>query len=168
VTQSDVRWLSPDELQAWLVYVATTNLLDGALDRQLQRESGMPMAYYLILAMLSDVPSRTLRMSDLADVTQSSQSRLSHAVSKLEHNGWIRRIPCPNDRRSTLAQLTDAGYHALVAAAPGHVQAVRRHVFDRLTPEQVDQLREIFSVVLAGLTAEAPGSCAAAVLAPAE
>ena len=150
MTQSDVRWLSPDELQAWLVYVATTNLLDGALDRQLQRESGMPMAYYLILAMLSDVPNRTLRMSDLADVTQSSQSRLSHAVSKLEHNGWIRRSPCPNDRRSTLAQLTDAGYAALVAAAPGHVQAVRRHVFDRLTPEQVDQLREIFSVVLAG------------------
>ena len=165
MTQSDVRWLSPDELQAWLVYVATTNLLDGALDRQLQRESGMPMAYYLILAMLSDVPNRTLRMSDLADVTQSSQSRLSHAVSKLEHNGWIRRIPCPNDRRSTLAQLTDAGYHALVAAAPGHVQAVRRHVFDRLSPEQVGQLRQIFTTVLEGLTA--PDACTA-VLAPAE
>ena len=98
----------------------------------------------------------------------NTSDEISNAVSKLEHNGWIRRIPCPNDRRSTLAQLTDAGYHALVAAAPGHVQAVRRHVFDRLTPEQVDQLREIFSVVLAGLTAEAPGSCAAAVLAPAE
>jgi len=122
VTESDVRWLTPDELSAWLVYVATTSLLDGALDRQLQRDSGMPMAYYLILAMLSDVPGRTLRMSDLAAVTQSSQSRLSHAVSKLERNGWVRRSPCPDDRRSTLAQLTDAGYHALVAAAPGHVQ----------------------------------------------
>ena len=168
VTESDPRWLTPDELHAWLAYVATTNLLDGALDRQLQRESGMPMAYYLILAMLSDVPGRTLRMSDLAAVTQSSQSRLSHAVSKLEHNGWVRRTPCPDDRRSTLAQLTDAGFAALAAAAPGHVQAVRKHVFDRLTPEQVHQLREIFSAVLAGLTADDPGSCAATVLAPAE
>ena len=108
-----MRWLTPDELSAWLVYVATTSLLDGALDRQLQRDSGMPMAYYLILAMLSDVPGRTLRMSDLAAVTQSSQSRLSHAVSKLERNGWVRRSPCPDDRRSTLAQLTDAGFAAL-------------------------------------------------------
>jgi DNA-binding MarR family transcriptional regulator len=168
VTESDVRWLTPDELQAWLVFVATTNLLDGALDRQLQRESGMPMAYYLVLAMLSDVPGRTLRMSDLAAVTQSSQSRLSHAVSKLEHNGWVRRVPCPDDRRSTLAQLTDAGFAALAAAAPGHVRAVRTHVFDRLTAEQVRQLREIFGAVLAGLTADAPDSCAAAVLTPAE
>ena len=71
------------------------------------------MAYYLILAMLSEVPGRTLRMSDLAAVTQSSQSRLSHAVSRLERNGWVRRTPCPDDRRSTLAQLTDAGFAAL-------------------------------------------------------
>ncbi len=164
-----MRWLTPDELQTWLVYVATTSLLDGALDRQLQRESNMPMAYYLILAMLSDVPSRTLRMSDLAAVTQSSQSRLSHAVSRLEHNGWVRRSPCPDDRRSTLAQLTDAGFAALAEAAPGHVRAVRRHVFDRLTAEQVHQLREILGTVLGGLTAtDAPGACAAAALTPAE
>src|ERR1700759_5007431 len=97
VTESNARWLTPDELQAWLVYVATSTLLDGALDRQLQRESGMPMAYYLTRAMLPDVPGRTLRMSDLADLTQSSQSRLSHAVSRLEHNGWVRRSPCPDD-----------------------------------------------------------------------
>jgi DNA-binding MarR family transcriptional regulator len=165
VTKSDVRWLAPDELSAWLVYVATTSLLDGALDRQLQRDSGMPMAYYLILAMLSDVPDRTLRMSDLAAVTQSSQSRLSHAVSKLERNGWVRRSPCPDDRRSTLAQLTDAGLVALAEAAPGHVRAVRRHVFDRLTPEQVRQLREIFASVLDGLTA--PEACAATLTATA-
>lgn len=169
VTESDVRWLTPEEMQAWLAYVATASLLDGALDRQLQRESGMPMAYYLILAMLSDVPGRTLRMSDLAAVTQSSQSRLSHAVNRLERLGWIRRIPCPDDRRSTLAQLTEAGFAALVDAAPGHVHAVREHVFDRLTAEQVGQLREIFGVVLAGLTAAGEaGACSAAALTPAE
>jgi DNA-binding MarR family transcriptional regulator len=103
--------------------------------------------------MLSDVPGRTLRMSDLAVMTQSSQSRLSHAVSRLEGNGWVRRIPCPDDRRSTLARLTDAGFDVLAAAAPGHVATVRTHVFDRLSPEQVGQLREIGRTILDGLDA---------------
>lgn len=148
------RWLTATELTAWLSYVAASSLLEGALDRQLQRDSGMPHAYYQILAMLSDVPGRTLRMSDLAAITQSSQSRLSHAVARLEVNGWIRRTPCPDDRRSTLAQLTDEGFTALAAAAPGHVRTVREHLFDRLTPEQVGQLREICRTVLDGLPVE--------------
>ena len=151
------RWLTPDELQTWLSYVATTTLLEAALDRQLQRESSMSHAYYQILAMLSDSPRRTLRMSDLAAVTQSSQSRLSHAVARLEGNGWIRRVPCLDDRRSTLAQLTDDGFAALAEAAPGHVRTVRELMFDRLTPEQVSQLREICTVVLGGLTVEHRG-----------
>ncbi len=145
------RWLSSDELAAWLSYVAATALLESALDRQLQRESGMPHAYYQILAMLSEVPGRTLRMSDLAAITQSSQSRLSHAVARLERRGWIRRRPCPDDRRSTLATLTEAGFDALAAAAPGHVRTVREHLFDRLSCEQVQQLRDICRTVLAGM-----------------
>lgn len=156
---TDDGWLTEDQLDAWLTYQASATLLDAALDRQLQRDSGLPHAYYLILAMLSDVPGRTLRMSDLAAMTQSSQSRLSHAVSRLEHHGWIRRIPCPDDRRSTLARLTDAGFDVLAAAAPGHVAAVRRHVFDRLSAEQVGQLREICRTVLDGL--DAPAVCPA-------
>ena len=147
----EVRWLEPGELDAWLTYLAATTLLEAELDRQLQRESGMPHAYYQVLAMLSDVPGRTMRMSDLAAITQSSQSRLSHAVARLERQGWVRRIPCPNDRRSTFAQLTEAGFGALAAAAPGHVRTVRRHLIDRLTPEQVEQLRDIGKAVLAGL-----------------
>lgn len=149
---TDARWLSPDELTTWLSYKATTTLLDGALDRQLQRDSDMPLAYYLVLAMLSDAPGASLRMSDLATMTQSSQSRLSHAVSRLESRGWIARRPCPHDRRSTLAQLTEAGRAALAAAAPGHVEAVRSHLFDKLTYEQVAQLRVILATVLADLT----------------
>ncbi|MDT7614645.1 MAG: hypothetical protein QOF00_2092 [Pseudonocardiales bacterium] len=146
------RWLTPDELDAWLSYVAMSTLLESALDRQLQRDSGMPHAYYQILAMLSEVPGRTLRMSDLAAVTQSSQSRLSHAVSRLERNGWVQRMPCPDDRRSTLAHLTEAGFAALATAAPGHVRTVREHLFDRLTCEQVGQLRAILRAVLTGLS----------------
>ncbi|HLU55554.1 MAG TPA: MarR family transcriptional regulator [Pseudonocardia sp.] len=147
----ETRWLDPEEREAWLSYVAATTLLDGALDRQLQRDAGMPLAYYQILAMLSEVPNRTLRMSELAAITQSSQSRLSHAVARLERRGWVRRKPCSEDRRSTFAQLTEEGYAALAAAAPGHVGTVRRHLFDRLTPEQVGQLRDISRAVLSGL-----------------
>ncbi len=148
------RWLTPDELEAWLSYVAASTLLESALDRQLQRDSGMPHAYYQILAMLSEVPERTLRMSDLAAMTQSSQSRLSHAVSRLEDNGWVRRTRCSDDRRSTLAQLTEAGFEALAAAAPGHVQTVRERLFDHLTCEQVGQLRQIWQSVLSGFAVE--------------
>jgi DNA-binding MarR family transcriptional regulator len=151
VCGDETRWLEPDELETWLSYVAATTLLEGALDRQLQRDAGMPHAYYQILAMLSEVPNRTLRMSELAAITQSSQSRLSHAVARLERKGWIRRKPCAEDRRSTFAQLTEEGFAALAAAAPGHVRTVRRHLFDRLTPEQVGQLREITRAVLSGL-----------------
>jgi DNA-binding MarR family transcriptional regulator len=106
--------------------------------------------------MLADVPERTLRMSDLAAITQSSQSRLSHAVTRLERRGWIRRRPCSEDRRSTWATLTDTGYAALAAAAPGHVAAVREHLFDRLSCEQVRQLQAICRTVLAGM-AMVPG-----------
>jgi DNA-binding MarR family transcriptional regulator len=151
VSGDETGWLEPDELETWLSYVAATTLLEGALDRQLQRDAGMPHAYYQILAMLSEVPDRSLRMSELAAITQSSQSRLSHAVARLERQGWVRRKPCPEDRRSTFAQLTEEGFAALAAAAPGHVCTVRRHLFDRLTPEQVEQLREITRAVLRGL-----------------
>jgi DNA-binding MarR family transcriptional regulator len=153
--EHDDRWLSDAQHDAWMAYVAVTSLLDAELDRQLQRDSGLPHAYYQILAMLSDVPGRTLRMSDLAQITQSSQSRLSHAVARLERNGWVRRTPCPDDRRSTLAQLTDEGFAVLAAAAPGHVATVRSLMFDALTPEQVDQFTTVLRAVLGRLDASA-------------
>lgn len=154
---ADDGWLTEDQLDTWLSYVAASTLLEAQLDRQLQRDSGLPHAYYQILAMLSEVPGRTLRMSDLAAITQSSQSRLSHAVARLERNGWVCRLPCPDDRRSTLARLTDAGFEVLAAAAPGHVATVRAHLFDRLSPEQVEQLRDICRTVLDGL--DGPQGC---------
>jgi DNA-binding MarR family transcriptional regulator len=154
VEGEDVRWLEPEEMEAWLAFVAASTLLDGALDRQLQRDSGMPHAYYQILVMLAEAPGRSLRMSELANATQSSQSRLSHAVARLEQQGWVHRAPCSYDRRSTFAQLTEAGYAALVAAAPGHVRTVRKYVFDRLTAEQVRQMRDIFRQVREGFCAD--------------
>jgi DNA-binding MarR family transcriptional regulator len=132
-----------------------TQLLEGALDRQLQREADIPHAYYLLLAMLSEAPDRALRMSELAEITNSSQSRVSHAVARLEEAGWVRREKCPTDKRGSVAILTDAGYAAVVAAAPGHVEAVRSNLFDALTPEQVEQLIGICEAALDKLDPDA-------------
>ena len=137
------RWLDEEEQRAWRAFLRAAAGVDEALDRQLQREAGMPHAYYQVLAMLSESPGRTLRMSELAGLTTSSASRLSHAVARLEEKGWVRRDKHPTDRRGALAVLTDDGWRAIRAAAPGHVAAVREVLFDRLAPGQVTQLRAI-------------------------
>ena len=145
------RWLDEDEKQLWMGWVFATRVFWEEVERDLQREAGMPFGYYDILVMLSETPGRRLRMSDLADSTQSSRSRLSHAVTRLEELGWVRRESCPDDRRGALAVLTDEGFAALAAAAPYHVESVRRHLFDQLTPEKLDQLREITETLLGHL-----------------
>ena len=153
---SDTRWLSDDEQQAWRSFLVATNLLYDQLDRELQRDAGFPHGYYEILVRLSEAPDRRLRMSQLAERSQSSRSRISHAVARLEETGWVRRESCPTDRRGSFAVLTDEGFAALEAAAPGHVEGVRRHVFDTLTDEQVAQLRTISDALVSHLTAESP------------
>ncbi|TWJ23162.1 MarR family winged helix-turn-helix transcriptional regulator [Micromonospora endolithica] len=137
------RWLDPDEQRTWRAFLTASRALMETLDRELQRDAGIPHAYYEILVRLSEAPGRQLRMSDLAEASGSSRSRLSHAVSRLESAGWVRREDCPTDRRGQVARLTDAGHATLAAAAPGHVEGVRRHLFDPLSPAQVDQLRRI-------------------------
>ncbi|GGM35750.1 MarR family transcriptional regulator [Micromonospora sonchi] len=137
------RWLNPDEQRTWRAFLAASRTLMETLDRELQRDAGMPHAYYEILVRLSEAPERRLRMSELAELTGSSRSRLSHAVARLETAGWVRREECPTDRRGQLALLTEEGFATLAAAAPGHVEGVRRHLFDALSPAQVDQLRRI-------------------------
>jgi DNA-binding MarR family transcriptional regulator len=140
---SDTRWLDGDEQRTWRSFVTATRLLFDGIERQLQQDSGLPHAYYEILVRLSEAPGRTMRMSDLATTSLSSRSRISHAVTRLEENGWVRRVPCEHDKRGAMAELTDVGLAGLREAAPGHVEAVRRGLFDALTPEQVAALREI-------------------------
>ncbi|MEU0563771.1 MarR family transcriptional regulator [Nonomuraea sp. NPDC005983] len=141
------RWLDDDEQRAWRAFLSATQLVNEALDRQLQRDAGMPHTYYMILVALSEAPERSMRMSELAARAQSSQSRLSHAVARLEERGWVRRARCSDDRRGNTAVLTEDGFAALAAAAPGHVEEVRRSLFDVLTPEQVRSLDEICTAV---------------------
>jgi DNA-binding MarR family transcriptional regulator len=147
------RWLTPSEQRAWRAYLESTKVLFDALDRQLQRDADMPHAYYEILVRLSEVTGRSIRMSELAERTQSSRSRLSHAVARLEERGWVRREDCVTDRRGQLAVLTDAGFAALAAAAPGHVASVRELVMDALTPDQLEQLAAIGDAIVAKVAA---------------
>jgi DNA-binding MarR family transcriptional regulator len=151
VETSGTRWLSVEEQETWRAFIGTCHAFFAAIDAQLQRDTGIPLAYYEILVRLSEAPGHTLRMSQLADAAASSKSRISHAVARLEERGWIRRRDCPTDRRGQLAELTDEGYAVLVAAAPGHVEQVRRILFDPLTPEQVRQLRAITGSILAAV-----------------
>lgn len=160
---TETRWLSDDEQRAWRAFLVATQRLDQVIDRDLQQNAGMPHAYYMILAMLSEAPARSLTITDLAAVLNSSVSRLSHALRRLEALGWIRKDADPDDKRVSWAVLTDDGMRVLVDAAPGHVRTVATHVFDRLTPEQVEQLQEISRAILGGL---APGASVENLLRP--
>jgi DNA-binding MarR family transcriptional regulator len=140
---TEPRWLDEQEMRAWRGLLGTSRLLFEQVNRELSRRSGLSGADYEVLVQLSEVPDRRLRMSELAAQSLSSKSRLSHQVSRLERQGWVRREECPTDRRGAFAVLTDKGFEILAEAAKGHVEDVRRHLFDHLTPEQVQTLGEI-------------------------
>ena len=140
-------WLTDDEQLTWRAFVAFVARLDRDLDRQLQQNAGMPHAYYMVLAMLSEATGHSLRMSELAEITASSPSRLSHAVARLEEKGWVRRERHPTDRRGSLAVLTDDGLATVRAVAPGHVAAVRAALFDRLSPAEVLGMGALFQTL---------------------
>ena len=153
---AEPRWLDAEEQKAWRAWLFSSLLLQDRLDRELTHETGISHAYYEILVQLSEAPGRMLRMSQLAERSLSSRSRLSHAVSRLEERGWVRRQVCPDDGRGQLAVLTDDGFAALEAAAPIHVEGVRTHLFDQLTPEQVATMREIGETLIAHLGCPTP------------
>ena len=137
------RWLDPEETQAWRALAKTLVRLPAALDAQLHRDAGISHFEYQVLALLSEAPDRTQRMSSLAAQAEGSLPRLSQVVARLEQRGWVRRVPDPADGRYTLATLTGQGQAKVTQAAPGHVQEVRRLVLDPLTKTQSRQLREI-------------------------
>lgn len=147
----DTRWLDDQERAAWLRLIAVVELLPGVLDSQLRRDTQLTHFEYFVLAMLSEAPERTLRMTALGQRTNATLPRLSHVVRRLADRGLVERFPCPEDGRATNARLTGAGWEAVVAAAPGHVANVRHHVLDPLTPAQLEQLRAIGDALLTRL-----------------
>ncbi|HEV2240771.1 MAG TPA: MarR family transcriptional regulator [Streptosporangiaceae bacterium] len=162
MSTEETRWLTAAEQRAWRAFLTACQTLFSTVDAQLARDANIPHGYYEILVRLSETPGRALRMTQLAEASTSSKSRLSHAVARLEQRGWVKRTDCATDRRGQVAQLTDDGFAALAAAAPGHVAQVRRSLIDQLTPEQIEQLREISELIIVACGAEAPagGGCA--------
>ena len=152
----ELSWLTPLQQQAWQGFLHSNRSVFAALESQLQTESGIPLAYYAILVRLSEAPDRTLRMGELASQLNASPSSISHASTRLEKLGWMRRQNDPLDRRAQLAVLTDEGVDALAAAAPGHIKAVREHLLNRLTAEQLEQLTAISQAILSSPAAGSP------------
>ena len=144
----ETRWLTDEERVAWVRLAAVLELLPGVLDTPLRRDADLSHFEYFVLAMLSEAPARTLRMTALATRTNATLPRLSHVVRRLEDRGLVRRFPCPEDGRATNAQLTEAGWDKIVTAAPGHVANVRQQVIDALDAEQVRQLAGITEAIL--------------------
>jgi DNA-binding MarR family transcriptional regulator len=148
------RWLNDEERAAWLGLVAVVELLPGILDSQLRKDAGITHFEYFVLAMLSEAPDRTLRMTALGQLTNATLPRLSHVAQRLEDRDLVARFPCPDDRRATNVRLTSAGWALVVAAAPGHVSTVRDKVFDGLSQEQVAQLHQLSTALLRRLDPE--------------
>jgi DNA-binding MarR family transcriptional regulator len=134
------NWLTLDQQQAWRAWLSASRLLTDRLNRDLQDQQGLTSADYEILVWLSEAPERRLRMSELAERTLSSRSRLSHQIDRMEQAGLVARFVCTEDRRGSFAALTDTGWATLVAAAPDHVASVRSHLVDALTPEELRTL----------------------------
>jgi DNA-binding MarR family transcriptional regulator len=155
----DTPWLDRRQLRAWIRLAAVLELLPGVLDAELRRDAQLTHFEYYVLAMLSEAPGRTLRMTELARQTNATLPRLSHVVTRLEGRVLVERFPCPQDRRATNARLTGAGWATVQEAAPGHVATVRHHVVDALSDEQIDQLADIGDALLARL--DPTGSMAA-------
>lgn len=140
------RWLNPAEMKAWRQYIIASRRLLDALDEDLAAHD-LSMADYEVLAQLSDAPDRAMRMSELAEVAMISRSRLSHRIKVMEQAGWVRREPCPVDKRGSFAVMTSKGWKAIVAAAPDHVESVRTRFLDALDKADQKALADIFERV---------------------
>ena len=150
------RWLSAEQQQHWRDYITATTLLEERLARELQAAHGLTMADYEILVRLSDSPTRRLRMSQLAERSLASRSRLSHQIDRMERAGFVERQTCADDRRGAFAVMTDQGWTTLVAAAPDHVKSVRTHLVDQLSDEEFASLGAACERVAAHLNATQP------------
>ena len=151
---SDDVWLTDEQQRAWVRFISVVERLPGVLDSQLQHDADLTHFDYFTLAMLSEAPNRTLRMTELALVTNATLPRLSHVVSRLEKRGFIERTQSSDDRRATNAQLTKAGWEKVGATAPGHVGTVRDYVIDPLDAKDVEDLHRVMGKILAKLDPE--------------
>ena len=148
---AEPRWLDERKARVWQAYRDTQRELTGALERQLIRDSGLSGAEYAVLVPLSAAPDGLLRARELGSELGWDRSRLSHQISRREKRGLVIREECSADARGSMVRLTDTGRAAIEAAAPEHVETVRRHFFDLLSDDEVETLGAVFDRVLRGL-----------------
>ena len=149
-------WLTADEQRAWRAYLRVGTMLAARLNRQLQADCGLSLPEYEVLVQLSEAPDGKLRQFQLGLALDWEQSRLSHLLTRMSRRGFVVRQHCVADRRGAEVVLTAAGRAAIESAAPGHVTAVRRLVFDRMDREQAAAFGQAFEAILAGLEDSAP------------
>jgi len=147
---ADHRWLTADEQAAWRAYIRLAKMLMRQLDRDLH-PFGLTTNDYEILVELSESPGHRLRMTELADLTAQSRSRLSHQVARMEARGLVHRDACDGDKRGTFAVITPRGLATMERVAPSHVDSVRRYFIDQVSPEHLALLSEAFQPVLENL-----------------
>ncbi|MEM8705454.1 MAG: MarR family transcriptional regulator [Actinomycetota bacterium] len=142
------EWLDAREARLWRTWVRLNHEIMTALGTQLSRDSGLSDADYAVLVPLSEAPNGVLRSRDLREQIFWDRSRLSHQIRRMEQRGLIHREPCADDARSSMVRLTGDGRRMIEAAAPGHVAATRRHVFDHLSTDDVERLTDVFERLL--------------------
>jgi len=149
-------WLDDAEARAWRGYMRMRTLLHAQIVRDLAREAGLSGPDYDVLSNVSEAEGRRSRLGDLAARMAWSKSRLSHHITRMEQRGLVTREDCASDGRGAFVVLTEGGWRAIQAAAPGHVASVRRHFIDLLSREQLDALAEISQTVVRRLSDEQP------------
>lgn len=139
------RWLSDEEQRLWRSYLDVTRMLFQDLDKQLLRDAGISFTDFEILVLLSEALDKRMRMCDIAEASTTTRSGITRAISRMETAGWVRRVECESDKRGAWAELTDRGTAILTEASPGHVDAVRKGMFDALDPHDVSIMGTAFT-----------------------
>jgi DNA-binding MarR family transcriptional regulator len=148
---SDFRWLTAEEQRVWRRWLTLNAQLSATLQRELQDDAGLSTQDYEVLVHLTDNPEGRMRVTDLARLMQWERSRVSHHVTRMERRRLVQRVECAEDGRGAFVVITPQGRAAIEHAAPGHVNTVRRLVFDALTTEEVDAFATIIEKALAQL-----------------
>jgi len=149
-----VNWLTADEQRAWRTYLRMSSLLPAELNRQLMRDSGLTLPEYEVLVQLSEAPEQRLRPFQICEALNWEQSRLSHQLTRMQRRGLVGRQECESDGRGAVVVLTAAGAASIESAAPGHVSAVRRLIFERLSDDQRGAFERACSAIVEALTDE--------------
>jgi DNA-binding MarR family transcriptional regulator len=150
------RWLSDAEQQTWRAWLEVMRLLPVKLEDRMHERHDLNFTDYQVLVELSESEENRLRMTELANRTLLSKSRLSHQIGRMEKAGLVERQDCPSDRRGAFAVITERGWDVLRSAAPGHVEDVREMFIDLMSPQEVAVVGQAMGIIAEKLR-QSPG-----------